>query len=66
MKQLGDFTQGEVGKTVYHQAAAAQGGKQNVVLIRLDASGLWWLVQWTSGAWAGQQNWVPFSLLSST
>jgi hypothetical protein len=21
MKQLGDFTQGEVGKTVYHQAA---------------------------------------------
>jgi hypothetical protein len=66
MKQLRDFTQGEIGKTVYHNAAAAQGGKQPCVIIRYDSAGLWHLVQWSSGAWASQQGWVPFNLLSST
>jgi hypothetical protein len=66
MKVLADGTIADMEKTVYHQAAAAQGGKQACVVKQYDTSGHWLLIQYTGGAWSGQRQWIPNWLLTSS
>jgi len=69
MKVLADGTLTDMEKTVYHQAAAAQGGKAPCVVKQYDSSGHYILVQYSSGApaaWVGQRSWIPNWLLTSS
>jgi hypothetical protein len=68
MKQISDGTIAEPEKAIFHQAAAAQGGKAPRVVKGYDSgNGHWILIQYSSGApasWVGQRQWVPNSLLT--
>jgi hypothetical protein len=69
MKVLADGTVTDMEKTVYHQAAAAQGGKAPCFVKQYDTSGHFILVQYSSGApasWVGQRQWIPNWLLTSS